>query len=269
MLIWTILLASALPQSDPTQLIPDVPLDASPAPAYAEPDDRLPINTSVPPPHGPYSVPYPGVNCPTCPHDAPMFTLSQPMLPSVMPAPVATVAAPAPATAIVAPVSPFCSRVFHPYGAYPIIAVTPYSFERYPIYTYPCLPHKFNDLRVRSKWRMSPGNMFPPVADQPAAHGYYYFKPYNYGMVPYQQYASQRWGQPASQPYLGPLQDDLAARAASFHTALSGHAPTWTPTMAMPPALPPVIPPTLIEQDAASGHFRQERIIGNPYPSFP
>ncbi len=262
MLFWTFLLAAALPQSDPTSLIPDAPLDASPAPAYAEPYDMSPINASVPP-HVPYSVPYPGIDCPTCPHNAPMFSLNQPMLPSAMPAPFATVAAPA--AAIVVPVSPFSPRVFHPYGAYPVVAVTPYSFERYPIYTYPCLPYRFNDLRVRSKWRMSPGNMFPPVAGQPAAHGYYYFKPYNYGMVPYQQYASQRWGQPASQPYLGPLQDDLAARAASFH----GHAPVWSPPIAMPPSLPPENHPTMIGQDAASGHFRQERIIGNPYSSFP
>lgn len=263
MSIWTIFLAAALQQSDSTPFFPEDVPDDSGAPSYVEPYERLPLGGSKPTPGSAQRPNLLCPGCPTCPHEAPMFSFGQPAVPSAIPAPVAAVAAPT--TAIVAPVSPYWRRGLHSYGAYPVVAVTPYSFERYPIYTYPCLPHKFYDLRVRSKWRLSPGNMFPTVDDQPAAHGYYYFRPYNYGMVPYQQYASQRWGQPASQPYLGPLQDELAARAASFHSALSGHSPA--PGRLIPQ--PEVSRSMNTEQDAASAHFRQQSPINNSYSFYP
>jgi hypothetical protein len=268
MLIVPLILAVVMQEGELGQPSPPTQTEAYADPGFAAPTADARFAAAPPQLQAPYSSPPATVDCPTCPAQSPMFSIAPPVLPTLAPSPVATIGAPA--AAVVAPTPYTYAYPWAPYYGYPLVAVTPYSYARYPIYSYPHLPHRFNDLRVRTKWHMSPGNMFPQVSYPPAAHGYYYFKPYNYSMVPFQQHASQRWGQPLSQPYMGPLQNDLAARAASYQAALAGGLQDAPGPLYSPVAAPMAVqfPTPSDSPDAASSHFRQQQVIGNPYPGF-
>lgn len=246
MVIWSLIATATLLQGDPGAAFatsPYVPYVAS---------ERV---CDAPPVY----VPGAGYGSPDCPPPAAICPYPAAPVLAVSPAPAVAFA---PSLTTVVPWRCPCRAPF--VAAYPagVVAVTPYSFTQYPIYYYPHLPCCFNDLRVRTKWHMSPGNMLPPLAGAPAAHGNYYFKPYNYTMVPYQQHAAAQWGESPAQPYLGPLQDTLAGRAAAYQAALSG-APCCSPPPNRQPALnfapaEPTLP--------ASDYFHHEKVDASAFP---
>ncbi len=223
MLICILVMAVTMPQDDSPS---DASLEVHAL--YASPVEQNPGTMTVPQGQVPYYSP-PSVACPGC-QTQPSFLLTG--YPIVRPLPVMAYGPPVIAPVVPLPYpSPYVGPIVAPYPYYPVVPVTPYSFARYPMYSHPHLPCHFNDLRVRSKWHMSSGNMFPPMMGEPAAHGYYYFKPYNYSMVPYQQQAAYHWGESPSQPYLGPLQDGLAARAEAYYSAMHGAPSTWAESL--------------------------------------
>lgn len=250
MLTWSLLIfTAAISQSDPSLVAPQdgyAPYAASQAPIGGGVPAAMP---------GSYPCLSDGHGCeahPPCYPDCyPVAPITAPMMFGV-PVPYGP------------PV--YAGPVVLPYGRHRVAVATPYSFAHYPVYYYPHLPHQFSDLRVRSKWHMSPGNMFPPLMGEPAAHGYYYFKPYNYNMVPYQQQAASSWGESVTQPYNGPLQDGLAARAAAQQAALS--ARPWT----LPPGAPQLLNQPGLNESAipASNHFQQQPpALSGSYRSIP
>jgi hypothetical protein len=93
-------------------------------------------------------------------------------------------------------------------------------------------------MRREAKHHKSPGNMLPVRPLYPVAHGTYYFKPYNFRMVPYQQAYSLRWSGRYSEPYTAPLLEELAAQAMVLQEQLQIHP--QPPSGQSAPGLPPL-----------------------------
>jgi hypothetical protein len=93
-------------------------------------------------------------------------------------------------------------------------------------------------VRKDALLHVSPGNMFPMTPIAPVAKGNYYFRPYNYRQVPFDQiYAATASGNPEA-PYSAPLLTNLAHRLESLDRAL---LPALAP---IKPATVPSIAPT-------------------------
>lgn len=130
--------------------------------------------------------------------------------------------------------SPYCLAQSPPPAMTPLmIRGNPYGYEpAVPRGSVPSvqintlLAHKVwethgRQLRRDAKHDKSPGNMLPMEPLYPVAHGSYYFRPYNYRMIPFQQAQAFRWTDRIDQPYTRPLMDDLMNQAARFHTGMS------------------------------------------------
>lgn len=119
-----------------------------------------------------------------------------------------------------------------------------YPFHRAPIYTNsPATRFHMHPLRKDALLHLSPGNMFPTAPISPVAKGNYYFRPYNYRQIYFDQiYAAAASGNPEA-PYSAPLLPHLANRLDTYKQSLDrALLPALAPQRT--PAAAPTMSPT-------------------------
>ena len=139
----------------------------------------------------------------------------------------------------VAPAQPWCppGHGYVPADIAYVSGVVGYPFYKAPLYTNsPSTRFQVHPVRKDALLHVSPGNMFPMTPIAPVAKGNYYFRPYNYRQVPFDQiYAATASGNPEA-PYSAPLLTNLAHRLDTYKQSLD---------RALLPALAPIKPTTV------------------------
>jgi len=119
-----------------------------------------------------------------------------------------------------------------------------YPFHRAPIYTNsPSTRFHMHPMRKDAMLHVSPGNMFPMPPISPVGKGSYYFRPYNYRQIYFDQiYAATASGNPEA-PYSAPLLPHLAGRLDAYKQSLDrALLPALAPTKNVQTAPPTMTP---------------------------
>jgi len=247
--------APAVPPVPTAELPPDLPPEEPVMPG--EQPIGEPIYMPTEPVHGGPSCP-PAMPAPAMFPPVPMYLSQyapqQPMCHGMMPlAPSSPMCCMTP----ISPSTPYCPPPAAPATAWcppghsvspPDLIYTPgivgYPFYRAPVYTNsPATRFHVHPLRKDAMLHLSPGNMFPPAPISPVAKGNYYFRPYNYRQIYFDQiYAAAASGNPEA-PYSAPLMTNLANRLDTYKQSLDrALLPALAPQRTPPGA--PVMAPT-------------------------
>lgn len=144
------------------------------------------------------------------------------------------------------PAAAYCppgSAVSHLDLAY-IPGITGYPFYKAPVYNNsPATRFHVHPLRKDALLHVSPGNMFPTPPISPVGKGNYYFRPYNYRQIYFDQiYAAAASGNPEA-PYSAPLLPNLANRLDTYKQSLDrALLPALAPTKNVQTAPPTMTP---------------------------
>lgn len=215
--------AEAAPDLPPE--LGEVPLSQSPVEPLYIPSEPIQAGPSCPP-----AMPAPAM-FPPVPMYLSQYAPQQPLCHGMVPlAPSAPMCCMTP----ISPMGSYCPPPAAPAAAYcppglPVshldLAYTPgivgYPFYKAPIYVNsPSTRFHVHPLRKDALLHVSPGNMFPTPPIAPVGKGNYYFRPYNYRQVYFDQiYAAAASGNPEA-PYSAPLLPNLAHRLDTYKQSL-------------------------------------------------